>query len=57
LIAARPDDPTVDELVAHYRATVGDHEDWRAFRQSQVADRRVMAHLRPTHTYGQPAPA
>lgn len=51
-IAARPDDPTVDELVAHYRSTVGDVEDWPAFRRSQVTDRRVMVRLRPTHAYG-----
>jgi PPOX class probable F420-dependent enzyme len=51
-VAAGPDDPTVDELVAHYRAAVGEHDDWPAFRRSQVADRRVVARLRPTHAYG-----
>jgi PPOX class probable F420-dependent enzyme len=56
-VAARPDDPTVDELVAHYRAAVGDHEDWLAFRRSQVADHRVMARLRPSHAYGLLTPA
>lgn len=56
-VAARPDDPTVDELVGHYRAVVGDHEDWPAFRRSQVADGRVIVRLRPRRAYGLAAPA
>jgi PPOX class probable F420-dependent enzyme len=51
-IAARPDDPTVDELVAHYRSAVGEHDDWDAFRRSQVGDRRVLVRLRPSRAYG-----
>ncbi len=51
-IAASPDDATVDELVAHYQAVMGEHEDWHAFRRAQVADRRVMVRLRPTYAYG-----
>lgn len=51
-IAADPGDPTVDELVAHYRAVIGEPGDWAAFRRSQVADRRAVARLRPTRVYG-----
>jgi len=51
-IAATPDDATVDELIMHYKAIAGDHEDWDAFRRSEVAERRVMVRLRPTRAYG-----
>src|SRR6266545_7203270 len=50
-IADTPDD-AVDELVEHYRAIVGDHDDWHDFRRSQVAERRVMVRLVPTRAYG-----
>jgi PPOX class probable F420-dependent enzyme len=51
-VAADPDDATVDELVAHYRAMVGERDDWPAFRRAEVAERRVMVRLRPTRAYG-----
>jgi PPOX class probable F420-dependent enzyme len=51
-IAASPDDATVDGLVSHYKAIVGEHEDWHAFRKAEVAERRVMVRLRPTRAYG-----
>lgn len=51
-IAELPNDATTDELVEHYRAAVGEHEDWDEFRRSQVADRRVLIRLRPTRAYG-----
>jgi len=51
-IAASTDDATVDELVTHYRAIVGEHEDWHTFRKAEVAERRVMVRLRPTRAYG-----
>jgi PPOX class probable F420-dependent enzyme len=50
--AAGVDDPAVDELVWHYEKAVGQHEDWDAFRQAMVDDRRVMARLKPTRAYG-----
>jgi PPOX class probable F420-dependent enzyme len=59
-IAARPDDATVDELVVHYRATIGEHDDWDAFRTAMVADRRAVARFRPNRAYGMldlPAPS
>ena len=30
-VAARPDDETVGELVAYYRALSGEHHDWDGF--------------------------
>ena len=51
-IAARPDDATVDELVAHYRAVVGEHEDWDTFRKAMVAERRSVVRLTPVRAYG-----
>ena len=51
-IAVRVDDPTVDELVDYYRAAVGEHNDWTAYREAMVADRRVIVRLTPTRAYG-----
>jgi len=48
----RPDDPTVEELVAHYRALMGEHEDWDAYRQAMVAERRSVVRFRPDRAYG-----
>ena len=39
-------------LVEHYRVLFGEHDDWTAFREQQVADRRLLALLRPTRAYG-----
>jgi PPOX class probable F420-dependent enzyme len=51
-ISARPDDATVDELVAYYRAAVGEHENWDEYRASMVSDRRVIVRVTPTRAYG-----
>lgn len=51
-VAARPDDATVDELVAYYRSVVGEHDDWDEYRQAMVDDRRLLLKLTPTHAYG-----
>jgi len=51
-VAASPDDETVDELVEHYRAVVGEHEDWDAFRKAMVTERRAVVRLRPARAYG-----
>ena len=51
-VAAAPDDATVEELVALYRSLQGEHEDWDDYRSAMVADRRLVARLRPTHAYG-----
>lgn len=51
-VAARPDDETVEQLVAYYRAVAGEHEDWNAYREAMVADQRVFARLHPDRAYG-----
>jgi PPOX class probable F420-dependent enzyme len=51
-VAAAPDDATVEELVALYRAVLGEHPDWDDYRAAMVRDRRVVLRLRPTHAYG-----
>ena len=51
-VAARPDDETVDELVAYYRALSGEHDDWHAYRDAMVADRRAVVRLTPSRAYG-----
>jgi PPOX class probable F420-dependent enzyme len=51
-VAAAPDDATVDELVDVYRALVGEHEDWAAYRAAMVAERRVVVRLTPNRAYG-----
>lgn len=51
-VAAAPDDATVEELVAYYRAASGEHDDWDDYRAAMVREKRVMARLRPTRAYG-----
>ena len=51
-VATRTDDATVEELVEYYRAAVGEHNDWDEYRQSMVADRRVIVRLKPSRAYG-----
>jgi PPOX class probable F420-dependent enzyme len=51
-VATRPDDATVDELAAMYRAVRGEHPDWDDFRRAMVGERRLVVRLRPTHAYG-----
>ncbi|MGZ4497431.1 MAG: PPOX class F420-dependent oxidoreductase [Nocardioides sp.] len=51
-VAGAPDDATVEELVALYRALQGEHDDWDDYRRSMVADRRVVLRIRPTRAYG-----
>ena len=51
-VAAQPQDATVEELVAYYKAVVGEHEDWDAYRQAMVTDRRLLVLLTPQRAYG-----
>ena len=51
-VAEAPDDPTVEQLVAYYRAVAGEHDDWDDYRRAMVADRRLVVELRPIHAYG-----
>ena len=52
--AAAPDDPTVESLVALYRAIAGEHPDWEEYRRAMVIDRRVLLQLPIGHLYGMP---
>ena len=57
-VPTRPDDPTVDELVLHYRAVVGEHEDWDAFRDGD-GHRTSLGrppHARPRLRHAGPPP-
>lgn len=51
-VAAEPGDATVAELIAHYRGLAGEHPDWDDYRRAMVADRRLIARVKPTHAYG-----
>jgi PPOX class probable F420-dependent enzyme len=51
-VAVDPNDATVEELVEHYRAAMGEHENWDDFRASMVNDRRAVVRLRPRRAYG-----
>jgi PPOX class probable F420-dependent enzyme len=51
-VAASPDDATVDELVAVYRAIGGEHPDWAEYRQAMVDDGRLVITLPITRAYG-----
>ena len=52
-VAADPHDATVEELIAYYRGTAGEHPDWDDYRRAMVADRRLVVRFRPEHVYGQ----
>jgi PPOX class probable F420-dependent enzyme len=51
-VAARPDDDTVEQLVALYRALEGEHDDWDAYRAAMVADGRTVVQCTPARAYG-----
>lgn len=52
-VAADPDDPTAEELVALYRALSGEHPDWADYRAAMVRERRQVLSFTVTHSYGQ----
>lgn len=56
-VATDPNDETVEELVGTYRAMAGEHKDWDDYRNSMVADRRLVARIRPTYAYGMLPPS
>jgi PPOX class probable F420-dependent enzyme len=52
-VAVAPNDDTVEELVAVFRAIRGEeHPDWEEFRAAMVADHRLVARLRVERAYG-----
>ncbi len=46
----------LEPLVGYYRAAVGEHEDWAAYRQAMVAEQRCLLRLTLLHA-GPTAPA
>jgi PPOX class probable F420-dependent enzyme len=52
-VATQPDDPTVDELVALFRAVQGEHPDWDEFRTAMVTEQRLVIRVPVGHVYGQ----
>jgi len=51
-VAADPQDDTVEQLIAYYRAGNGEHPDWDDYRASMVADGRLICTVRPERAYG-----
>jgi PPOX class probable F420-dependent enzyme len=51
-VASAPDDDTVEELVALYRALAGEHNDWQDYREAMVQERRLVLRVRPHRAYG-----
>jgi PPOX class probable F420-dependent enzyme len=55
-VAAQSDDATVDELVDLYRSLQGEHPNWDEYRSAMVADKRLVARIRPERAYGMVPP-
>jgi PPOX class probable F420-dependent enzyme len=51
-VAAEPHDDTVEQLVAYYRAMMGEHDDWDDYRRAMVSDGRLLVTFTPGHAYG-----
>ena len=51
-VATSPDEATCDALVEYYRASVGEHEDWAAYRQAMINDQRLIATFTATSAAG-----
>jgi PPOX class probable F420-dependent enzyme len=51
-VATAPDDATVEELIALYRAVQGEHVDWDDYRRAMVHDKRLVIRLPLERTYG-----
>ena len=51
--SARPDDPTVEELIEVYRLIAGkEHPDWDDYRRAMVADGRLVLRIHVERLYG-----
>ncbi|WP_205473051.1 PPOX class F420-dependent oxidoreductase [Nocardioides sp. SYSU D00038] len=46
------DDAVMAELRDHYRAVQGEPEDWTAFEDLMLEERRIVVRLRVQHAYG-----
>ncbi|MFF4923385.1 PPOX class F420-dependent oxidoreductase [Kitasatospora sp. NPDC001261] len=47
-----PEGPEVETLVDYYRRAAGEHPDWTEYRETMVADRRVLLTIPVDHVYG-----
>jgi PPOX class probable F420-dependent enzyme len=52
-VAEAPGDSGLTALIDLYRSLSGEHPDWNEFEQAMITERRLVAALHPTHTYGQ----
>ncbi len=53
-VTTSPEDTTADELAAYYETvTGGPHPDWEEYRAAMIAEKRLIARLRPTRAVGQ----
>lgn len=51
--AVSPDGATSDALVAYYELVAGKpHDDWAAYRQAMVTEKRLVVTLTPSHAVG-----
>ena len=51
-VASASHDEVVDQLVDHYRALQGEHQDWAQFRLAMVSEQRLLVRLPLTNVYG-----
>jgi PPOX class probable F420-dependent enzyme len=54
-VASDPNDDTVDQLVAYYKAGQGEHDNWDEYRATMVADQRLLLRPPPERAYGMAA--
>lgn len=53
-VTSDPGDATADELVRYFEAVSGSpHPDWDEYRAAMIAERRLVARLRPSRAVGQ----
>jgi PPOX class probable F420-dependent enzyme len=51
-VAEDPQDATVEQLVAYYKAASGEHHNWDEYRAAMVVDQRLILTFRPEYAYG-----
>lgn len=57
-VTTDPGDATADLLVEYYEhVTGGQHPDWDEYRAAMIAEKRLIARLRPTRAVGHVRPA
>lgn len=51
-VATTPNDVTVEELIALFRAVQGEHPNWDEYRTAMVSDQRLVLRIHPQRAYG-----